>query len=143
VIQSVVPNGGAIEAACLLGETILAINMQSVVGASHAEVLAAIKDAGATSFTITTTWTTMYETMLSLHRAGGMHAQLMPHSVPVDGDGAGAGAGVILGDGGGDGGGGEGGGGGGGGGGANGAGGNGGTGEVLAADTGAAVVPFK
>jgi hypothetical protein len=54
MIQGVVPEGVAAVAMCLPGETIVAINSQSLAGASHAAVIAALKGTGAT-FRMTTT----------------------------------------------------------------------------------------
>jgi hypothetical protein len=53
LIKAVVPGGAAARAGCVAGETIVAINAQSVVGATYATVLAAVKAAGLT-FTMAT-----------------------------------------------------------------------------------------
>jgi len=56
LIKTVVPGGAAARAGCIAGETIAAINAKSVVGATYATVVAAVKAAGLT-FTMATTMT--------------------------------------------------------------------------------------
>jgi C-terminal processing protease CtpA/Prc len=46
LIKTVVPGGVAARAGCVVGETIVAINAQSVVGAGYGTVVAAVKAAG-------------------------------------------------------------------------------------------------
>jgi S1-C subfamily serine protease len=56
LIKTVVPGSVGARAGCVAGEMIVAINAQSVVGATYGTVLAAVKAAGLT-FTMTTTMT--------------------------------------------------------------------------------------
>jgi S1-C subfamily serine protease len=52
-ITTVVPCGAAARAGCVIGETIVAINAKSLVGAGYTKTKAAVKAAGLT-FTMTT-----------------------------------------------------------------------------------------